>query len=40
MTKSIFAVPAVSDGAVSTVKIDGSGWSKAMAPTGEKVDRS
>ena len=27
-TKSTFAVPAVSEGDVSTVKIDGSGWSK------------
>src|SRR5882724_8582263 len=27
-TKSTFAVPGVSDGDVSTVKIDGSGWSK------------
>ena len=40
ITKSILAVPAVSDGAVSTVKIDGSGWSNPMAPTGENVDRS
>ncbi len=32
----MFAVPAVSDGEVSTVKIEGSGWSKPMAPTGEK----
>ena len=36
----MFAVPAVSDGEVSTVKIDGSGWSKPMAPTGEKDRRS
>src|SRR5947208_12559250 len=27
ITKSMFAVPGVSDGDVSTVKIDGSGWS-------------
>ena len=27
MAKSMLAVPGVSDGAVSTVKIDGSGWS-------------
>ncbi|MGX1210085.1 hypothetical protein AB7M42_000350 [Bradyrhizobium diazoefficiens] len=40
ITKSMFAVPAVSDGEVSTVKIDGSGWSKPIAPTGEKVRRS
>ena len=40
ITKSTLAVPSVSDGAVSTVKIDGSGWSKAMAPTGEKWRRS
>ena len=32
MTKSIFAVPAVSDGEVRTVKIEGSGWSKPIAP--------
>jgi len=29
----MLAVPAVSDGDVSTVKIEGSGWSKPMAPT-------
>ncbi len=40
MTKSMFAVPAVSDGDVSTVKIDGSGRSKLIAPTGEKVRKS
>jgi len=28
ITKSTFAVPGVSEGEVSTVKIDGSGWSK------------
>ena len=32
MTKSAFAVPAISDGDVSTVKIDGSGWSKLIVP--------
>src|SRR3990167_3018893 len=32
MTKSQLAVPAVSDGEVSTVKIDGSGWSKLIEP--------
>ncbi len=40
MTKSTFAVPSSPDGAVITVKIDGSGWSNRMAPTGEKVLRS
>ena len=34
-TKSTFAVPGVSDGAVSTVKIDGSAWSNSTGPTGE-----
>src|SRR6478736_212267 len=32
MTKSQLAVPAVSLGDVSTVKIDGSGWSKLIEP--------
>src|SRR5207244_4482999 len=32
MTKSQFAVPGVSVGEVSTVKIEGSGWSKLMEP--------
>src|SRR5438445_10799947 len=32
MTKSQFAVPGVSLGDVSTVKIDGSGWSKLIEP--------
>src|SRR6188768_3476598 len=32
ITKSQLAVPGVSDGDVSTVKIDGSGWSKLMDP--------
>src|SRR6266516_4648789 len=32
ITKSQFAVPGVSDGDVSTVKIDGSGWSKLIEP--------
>ena len=27
IAKSMFAVPAVSEGEVNTVKIDGSGWS-------------
>ena len=34
-TKSMFAVPSCPEGAVSTVKIDGSGWSNRIAPTGE-----
>ena len=33
-TKSMLAVPGWPDGAVSTVKIDGSGWSNRIAPTG------
>ena len=33
--KSTFEVPGTPEGAVSTEKIDGSGWSKRMAPTGE-----
>src|SRR5687768_13683661 len=32
ITKSQLAVPGVSDGEVSTVKIDGSGWSKLIEP--------
>jgi hypothetical protein len=32
ITKSQLAVPAVSVGEVSTVKIDGSGWSKLTVP--------
>src|SRR5205085_7998902 len=32
ITKSQLAVPGVSDGDVSTVKIDGSGWSKLIEP--------
>src|SRR5689334_19767925 len=32
ITKSTFAVPGVSLGLVSTVKIDGSGWSKLIEP--------
>src|SRR6188768_2575305 len=32
ITKSQLAVPGVSLGAVSTVKIDGSGWSKLIEP--------
>ena len=34
-TKSMLAVPGVSEGAVSTVKIDGSAWSNRIGPTGE-----
>ncbi len=40
ITKSMFAEPGVSVGAVSTVKIDGSGWSNSNAPTGENRRRS
>src|SRR5438105_13586965 len=36
ITKSQFAVPGVSEGDVSTVKIDGSGWSKLMEPIAMK----
>src|SRR5438552_2530142 len=32
ITKSTFAVPGMSEGDVSTVKIDGSGWSKLIEP--------
>jgi hypothetical protein len=32
ITKSQLATPGVSDGLVSTVKIDGSGWSKLIEP--------
>ena len=32
ITKSQFAVPGISDGEVSTVKIEGSGWSKLIEP--------
>src|SRR5471030_452743 len=32
ITKSQLAQPGVSDGEVSTVKIDGSGWSKLIEP--------
>src|SRR5437868_13508049 len=32
ITKSQFAVPGVSEGEVSTVKMDGSGWSKLIEP--------
>jgi hypothetical protein len=35
MTKSTLAVPSSPDGAVSTVKIEGSGWSNRIAPTGD-----
>src|SRR5215467_12891260 len=40
MTKSTLAVPGISDGAVSTVKIEGSGWSKLMVPIVMKRARS
>src|ERR1700733_3425576 len=40
ITKSMFAVPGMSDGAVSTEKIDGSGWSKLMVPITMKRERS
>jgi len=40
MTKSAFAVPAISDGDVSTVKIDGSGWSNETVLTALKRRRS
>jgi hypothetical protein len=36
-TKSQLAVPALSLGEVSTVKIDGSGWSKLTEPITLKV---
>src|SRR4051794_28995540 len=39
-TKSQFAVPGVSDGAVSTVKMLGSAWSYSTGPTGEYRRRS
>ncbi len=34
-TKSMLAVPGVSDGEVITVKMEGSAWSKRIGPTGE-----
>src|SRR3954447_26659691 len=37
MTKSQLAVPGVSLGEVSTVKIDGSGWSKLIDPITMKL---
>ncbi|GJD54109.1 hypothetical protein OPKNFCMD_6891 [Methylobacterium crusticola] len=40
ITKSMLAVPGVSEGAVSTVKIDGSAWSNRIGPTGENLRRS
>ncbi len=40
IAKSTFAVPGVSLGAVSTVKIDGSGWSKLIEPIALKRRRS
>lgn len=35
ITKSMLAVPGVSEGEVSTVKIEGSAWSNRIGPTGE-----
>ena len=35
ITKSMLAVPGVSDGEVSTVKMEGSAWSNRTGPTGE-----
>src|SRR5690606_2301642 len=40
MTKSAFARPGTSLGDVSTVKIDGSGWSKLTVPITLKRERS
>ena len=40
MTKSTLAVPGVSEGEVSTVKMLGSAWSNRIGPTGEKRRRS
>src|ERR1700759_2879045 len=40
MTKSTFATPCASDGAVSTVKMEGSGWSKLTVPITMKLARS
>ncbi len=40
ITKSTLAVPAASLGEVSTVKIDGSGWSKLTVPIALKRARS
>ena len=40
MTKSQLAVPWISLGEVSTVKIDGSGWSKVTVPIVLKRARS
>ena len=40
MTKSMLAVPGVSLGEVSTVKMLGSAWSKSSGPTGENFRRS
>src|SRR3954468_22291196 len=39
-TKSALARPGVSEGLVSTVKIDGSGWSKLTVPIALKQARS
>jgi hypothetical protein len=40
ITKSTLAVPGVSEGLVSTVKIEGSGWSKLTVPIVLKRARS
>src|SRR5581483_463315 len=40
ITKSQLAQPGVSLGDVSTVKIDGSGWSKLIEPKAMKRDKS
>ena len=40
ITKSTLARPSVSLGLVSTVKIDGSGWSKLIVPMTMKAARS
>ena len=40
ITKSALARPATLLGLVSTVKIDGSGWSKLIVPIALKRDRS
>ena len=40
ITKSMLAVPGVSDGDVRTVKIEGSAWSNSTGPTGENRLRS
>ncbi len=40
ITKSMLAVPGVSEGEVSTVKMLGSAWSNRSGPTGENRRRS